>query len=170
MRVTKLAQESTLAKIIAFVEEAREQKSETQRFTDRFEGQLRDRGHGRLGAGLPDSRGSLLGHDSDDSFYRAMTLLVVASPCALVISTPASTLSGLANAARNGILFKGGNHLENAGAIKTVAFDKTGTLTDGQTAPDRCGSARPGDGWNGTVAAWLPARSASRSTRWRRRS
>ena len=131
VRVTKLARESTLAKIVGFVEEAREQKSRTQRFTDRFEGRY------AVGVIAAATLVCLIpwlgfGRDFGDSFYRAMTLLVVASPCALVISTPASTLSALANAARNGILFKGGNHLENAGAIRTVAFDKTGTLTEGK--------------------------------------
>ena len=100
VEVTRLAQESTLAKIIAFVEEARDQKSETQRFTDAFEGKY------TIGVIVASALvffvpWALLGHDPGDSFYRAMTLLVVASPCALVISTPASTLSGLANAARN---------------------------------------------------------------------
>jgi Cd2+/Zn2+-exporting ATPase len=72
------------------------------------------------------------GEDRGDAFYRAITLLVVASPCALVISTPASTLSGLANAARNGVLFKGSGYLEDLGLVDTIAFDKTGTLTLGQ--------------------------------------
>src|SRR5690606_3231218 len=67
-----------------------------------------------------------------DAFYRAMTLLVVASPCALVISTPSAILSGIANGARHGILFKGGAYLDLAGTIDAVAFDKTGTLTVGR--------------------------------------
>ncbi|MGH2558739.1 MAG: heavy metal translocating P-type ATPase, partial [Thermomicrobiales bacterium] len=131
VRVGKLARESTLAKIIRIVEEAREQKSRTQRFTDAFEGKY------AVGVILASALVALLpwlflGEEFGDAFYRAMTLLVVASPCALVISTPASTLAALANAARHGILFKGSNHLENAGAISIVAFDKTGTLTEGR--------------------------------------
>jgi Cd2+/Zn2+-exporting ATPase len=131
VRVMKLAQESTLAKIIGFVEEAREQKSRTQRFTDAFEGKYAVGviAFSVLVAVVP---WAFFGVDFGSSFYRAMTLLVVASPCALVISTPASTLSGLANAARHGILFKGGGYLEDAGLIRTVAFDKTGTLTEGR--------------------------------------
>ncbi|MGI8475343.1 MAG: HAD-IC family P-type ATPase, partial [Thermomicrobiales bacterium] len=106
VRVTKLATESMLAKIIGFVEEAREQKSATQNFTDRFEGRY------AVGVIVASALVALVpwlvfGWNAGDAFYRAMALLVVASPCALVISTPASTLSALANAARNGILFKG---------------------------------------------------------------
>ncbi len=131
VRVAKLAQESTLAKIIGFVEEAREQKSRTQRFTDAFEGRYAVGviAFSALVAVVP---WLFFGTAFEDAFYRAMTLLVVASPCALVISTPASTLSGLANAARHGILFKGGGYLEDAGSIRIVAFDKTGTLTQGR--------------------------------------
>ncbi|MEZ4497030.1 MAG: heavy metal translocating P-type ATPase [Thermomicrobiales bacterium] len=129
--VTRLSHESTLAKIIAFVEEAREQKSDTERFAEAFEGKY------TVGVIVASAivfffPWAVLGHDAGDAFYRAMTLLVVASPCALVISTPATTLSALANAARNGILFKGGNYLEVAGSINTFAFDKTGTLTTGR--------------------------------------
>jgi Cd2+/Zn2+-exporting ATPase len=145
VEVTRLAQESTLAKIVAFVEQAREEKSKTQRFTDAFEGKY------AIGVIAASALVFLIpwlgfGHDLGDSFYRAMTLLVVASPCALVISTPASTLSALANAARNGILFKGGNHLEAAGTVTTIAFDKTGTLTTGeQTVTD---IVPVGERWN----------------------
>ncbi|MER3438285.1 MAG: heavy metal translocating P-type ATPase, partial [Chloroflexota bacterium] len=131
VRVTKLAQESTLARIVAFVQEAQEQKSRTQRFTDAFEGKYTI-GVITASALVAIVPWALFGAAFGDAFYRAMTLLVVASPCALVISTPASTLAGLANAARNGILFKGGGYLEDAGLVKIVAFDKTGTLTLGK--------------------------------------
>lgn len=128
--IVRLPSESTLAKIVRMVEGAREQKSRTQRFTDAFEGPY---AIGVIVASVLLGVGSVLfGADAGDAFYRSMTLLVAASPCALVISTPAATLSGLANAARNGILVKGGNYLEDLGAVTTVAFDKTGTLTLGE--------------------------------------
>jgi len=132
LSVERVAHESTLAKIIRIVEEARGQKSDTQRFTDRFEGAY---AIGVIGISALTFLLPVLLFGTDEFhtwFYRAMTLLVVASPCALVISTPASILSALANGARQGILFKGAVHLENAGVIKAVAFDKTGTLTLGR--------------------------------------
>jgi Cd2+/Zn2+-exporting ATPase len=132
LSVERVAHESTLAKIIRIVEEARGQKSDTQRFTDRFEGAyaIGVIGISALTVLLPML---LFGTDEFGTwFYRAMTLLVVASPCALVISTPASILSALANGARRGILFKGAVHLENAGTLTAIAFDKTGTLTLGR--------------------------------------
>ena len=131
VRVTKTAQDSTLAKIIEMVTEAQSQRAPTQRIIDRFAhpyavGVLASVALvlliGYYGLGMP----------FDVIFYKAMTLLVVASPCALVISTPASVLSGIAAGARQGVLFKGGVHLENAAKIDTVAFDKTGTLTYGR--------------------------------------
>ena len=67
-----------------------------------------------------------------DSFYRAMAVLVAASPCALAIATPSAVLSGVARAARGGVLVKGGAPLENLGSLKAIAFDKTGTLTEGR--------------------------------------
>jgi Cd2+/Zn2+-exporting ATPase len=128
---TRRFTESTLSKIIAIVQEAQAQKSTAQRFTDRFEG-LYAGGvitAAALYATLP---WLMLGRSVSDSFYQAMILLVVASPCALVISTPASILSALANAARHGILIKGAVHLEELGVTRVVAFDKTGTLTIGK--------------------------------------
>jgi Zn2+/Cd2+-exporting ATPase len=131
IRVDRPSTESTLSKIIRIVEDARSQQSRAQRFTDRFEGPY------AIGVIVASALFVIipvlvLGRDFDDMFYRAMTLLVVASPCALIISTPASTLSALANAARMNVLFKGAVHLENAGIVDVVAFDKTGTLTEGK--------------------------------------
>ena len=133
MRVTKPATESTLAKLIALVEKAQSQKAASQRFLER--------GEKFYAAGVilftlalifvP----YLIFHQAfQPTFYRAMTVMVVASPCALVISTPATILSAIANAARRGVLFKGGVFLEKAAAVKVVAFDKTGTLTEGKPA------------------------------------
>jgi Cd2+/Zn2+-exporting ATPase len=116
-----------------FVEEAQAEKSATQRFTDRFEGWYAV-GVIVLAILVGIIPPLLFGEEWEPAIYRAITLLVVASPCALVISTPASTLSGLANAARNGILFKGSAALEDIGETRTMAFDKTGTLTVGRPA------------------------------------
>ncbi len=129
--VTRLAQDTTLARIIDLVEQAQGRKAATQRFLDEFEPKY------AIGVILLSIitlvvSYFVLQHPWGESFYRAMTLLVVASPCALVISTPASILSAIANAARNGILFKGGSYLEQAATIRAIAFDKTGTLTSGK--------------------------------------
>jgi Zn2+/Cd2+-exporting ATPase len=131
IRVDRPSTETTLSKIIRIVEEARGQQSRAQRFTDRFEGPYAI-GVIAASALLVIVPVLLMGREFDDMFYRAMTLLVVASPCALIISTPASILSALANAARMNVLFKGAVHLENTGVVDVVAFDKTGTLTEGK--------------------------------------
>ncbi len=130
-RVTKLAQDSTIAKMIKMVEEAHGQKAKTQRFLDSAEqyyamGVI---GFTLLAILIPIG---IFNEAFDSAFYRAMTLMVAASPCALVISTPASILSAIGNGARKGILFKGGVYMEQAAGIKVVAFDKTGTLTEGE--------------------------------------
>jgi Cd2+/Zn2+-exporting ATPase len=130
IEVTKLARESTLARMVEMVAEAQTQKSPTQRFTDRFErifvpGVL-------IGAGLLIVLPPLFGFPFAESFYRAMAVLVAASPCALAIATPSAVLSGIARAARGGVLIKGGAHLENLGTLTAIAFDKTGTLTVGK--------------------------------------
>ena len=130
--VTRLAGDTTLAKIIKLVEEAQSQKAETQRFLDNFESRY-SIGVILFTIGLIFIPYLAFNQPFDPTFYRAMTILVVASPCALIISTPASILSAIANAARNGILFKGGAYLEQAAELTTIAFDKTGTLTTGQS-------------------------------------
>ncbi len=131
VRVDKKASDTTLAKIIRLVEEAQEQRAPTQRFLDTFE-QYYALAVITVVALIIAIPTLLLGQPFQPAFYKGMVLLVVASPCALVISTPASILSAIANAARRGILFKGGVHLENAATLKAVAFDKTGTLTYGR--------------------------------------
>jgi len=130
VKVTKLSHDTTLAKVIDLVEEAWNNKAKTQQWLDVFEVYY------ALGVVLI----SLMviavpyfwgGKDFYLSFYQAMIFLVVASPCALIISTPASIISAIANGARNGILFKGGYSLELAANIQVLALDKTGTITQG---------------------------------------
>ena len=129
--VTKLAADSTIAKLIKLVEEAQSQKAPTQRFLDRAE-QYYATGVIALTALLIVVPVVFFGEAFQSALYRAMTAMVVASPCALVISTPATILSAIGNGARRGVLFKGGAYLEKAAEIKVVAFDKTGTLTVGK--------------------------------------
>lgn len=129
--VTKLTENTTLNRMVRMVLEADTQKSPTQRFTDQFVKYF-----------VPSVLILVVGFIFipplvfnmawGDAFYRAMSILVAASPCALAIATPAAILSGVARAAQKGVLIKGGMHLENLGRIKAIAFDKTGTLTQGK--------------------------------------
>jgi len=131
LQVTKTSSESTISKVITMVEKAREQQAKTERFLSRFEQTyaLVVIFSTVIAAIIP----PLLFQISwDVSFYKAITLMVAASPCALIISTPAAILSAIGNGARRGILFKGGVHLEQAAGIQVIAFDKTGTLTEGK--------------------------------------
>ncbi len=130
MKVSKDASHSTLARMIELVTEAQAQRSPSQRFSDWF-GQ-RYTVLVLVGSAAALGLFLLFGMPHSDAFYKAATLLVVASPCAIVISVPAAVLSALARAARFGVLFKGGGALEEFGAARTMGFDKTGTLTEGQ--------------------------------------
>ncbi len=130
VRATSLAEDNTISRIIQLVAEAQAQQSPTQRFAQRFSAVLVPSVLVLVLAviALP----PLLGWATfEQSFYRGMLLLVAASPCALAIGAPAAVLAGIAQAARNGVLIKGGVHLENLGALGAMALDKTGTLTKG---------------------------------------
>lgn len=132
VEVTADASQSTLARIVDVVREAREQKAQSQDFTDRIIGVYY--AYAVVVVTLLSIVIARLVVDEpwDATIYRSMTLMVVMSPCALVISIPASLLSALAHSARNGVLFKGGRQLEAAATIKVIALDKTGTLTTGR--------------------------------------
>jgi len=133
VRVTKLVADTTLARIIHAVEEAQASRAPSQSFVDRF-ARIYTPAVVVL-AVLIFLIPPLIGIGTWGVwFYRALAMLVIACPCALVISTPVSVVSGLAGAARAGILIKGGLHLENAATVSAVAFDKTGTLTLGRPA------------------------------------
>lgn len=130
IRVTRLAKDSTLARVMQMVEAAQAQKSPTQQLTERFMSWFVPTilvGDLFLIVIPP-----LFGVPFQVSFLRAMTLLVAASPCALALGTPSAILAGIGRAARSGVLIKGGLHLENLGRLKAVAFDKTGTITQGK--------------------------------------
>jgi Cd2+/Zn2+-exporting ATPase len=131
VRVAKLAQDSTLAKMIYLVEEAQAAKANTQYWLERAE-QYYATGVIIATALLIAVPVIFVWEAFTPAFYRGMTVLVAASPCALVISTPAAILSAIANGARRGILFKGGQSVESAANVKAITFDKTGTLTVGK--------------------------------------
>jgi Zn2+/Cd2+-exporting ATPase len=129
VRVTKAAEDSTLARVAALVEEAQGSRAPSERFVDRF---------ARVYTPLVFAAALAvvilpvaLGGDLDTWLYRALALLIVACPCSLVISIPVAVVSAVGRAARDGVLVKGGQALEDLARVRTVAVDKTGTLTDG---------------------------------------
>jgi Zn2+/Cd2+-exporting ATPase len=131
LRVSAEASNTLIARIIHAVEQAQGSRAPTQQFVDRFARIYTPAVFGLAVAaalGLP----LLMNMPWLDAIYKALVLLVIACPCALVISTPVSVVSGLASAARRGILIKGGVHLENAHRIRAIALDKTGTITEGK--------------------------------------
>jgi Zn2+/Cd2+-exporting ATPase len=130
MEVTRLSHETTLSRIIQAINEAQTHKAPSQIFSEKFE---------RLFVPLALLLVFLslviplmLGGDLHHALYRALALLVAASPCALAIATPSAVLTGMARAAGEGVLIKGGIHIENLGNLRAMAFDKTGTLTEGR--------------------------------------
>lgn len=131
MEMTKANSETLFQKIIQLVQSAQSEKSPSQQFIEKFEGTYVK--FVLLGVAimmvLPHF---LLGWDWTTTFYRAMVLLVVASPCALVASIMPATLATISNGAKNGVLFKGGLHLEHLSVLRALAVDKTGTLTQGK--------------------------------------
>ncbi|MGY4828563.1 cation-translocating P-type ATPase [Sphaerotilaceae bacterium SBD11-9] len=130
-KVTAAASNTTLARIIHAVEEAQGTRAPTQRFVDKFAG-IYTPAVFVLALAVALLAPWLMGLSWLDAVYKALVLLVVACPCALVISTPVTVVSALASAARRGILIKGGTYLEDARNLKAIALDKTGTITEGR--------------------------------------
>ncbi|WP_017344540.1 cation-translocating P-type ATPase [Halorubrum sp. T3] len=131
VEATAPAEESTIARVVELVEAANGEETRAERFVDRFASVYTP--IVVVGAIATATLGPLLvGGGAETWFVRGLTLLVVACPCAFVISTPVSVVSGVTAAARNGVLIKGGEHLEAAGDVDAVALDKTGTLTRGE--------------------------------------
>ncbi len=130
--VARRAAQSTMARVVQMVAEAETQRSPTQQFTDKFERRFVPAVLALVV--LLMCAFMVVDEPFAASFYRAMAVLVAASPCALAISVPSAVLSGVARAGRGGVLVKGGGPLENLGSLTCIAFDKTGTLTEGKPA------------------------------------
>ena len=131
VRITAAAGNTTLARIIHAVEQAQGSRAPTQRFVDRFAAVYTPAVFA-IAVAVAVLMPLLAGLTWQESLYKALVLLVIACPCALVISTPVTVVSGLSAAARRGILVKGGTYLEQARGLKAVALDKTGTITEGK--------------------------------------
>ncbi|MAU95472.1 MAG: heavy metal translocating P-type ATPase [Fulvimarina sp.] len=131
VRVTAAAADNTIARVVRLVEEAQEKKAPTERFIDRFSRFYTPAviGIAALTAVLPPL---LFGEPWNEWVYKALAILLIGCPCALVISTPAAIAAGLSAGARRGLLMKGGAVLENLGKVTAVALDKTGTITEGK--------------------------------------
>lgn len=158
-RVTAAASNTTLARIIHAVEQAQGTRAPTQRFVDRF-ASVYTPAVFVLAIAVAVATPFLLNLTWLEALYKALVLLVIACPCALVISTPVTVVSGLAAGARRGILIKGGTYLESARGLKTVALDKTGTITEGKP---KLVEWRTWNGGDKAMAHKLAASLASRS-------
>ncbi|WP_411882712.1 heavy metal translocating P-type ATPase [Polaromonas sp. YR568] len=159
IRVTAAAGNTTLARIIHAVEQAQGTRAPTQRFVDRFAAVYTPAVFA-IAVAVAVLMPLLAGLTWQESLYKALVLLVIACPCALVISTPVTVVSGLSAAARRGILIKGGTYLESARLLKAVALDKTGTITEGKP---QLVDWRVWGGADAASAAQLAAGMASRS-------
>lgn len=130
-RSTRHASDTTLARIIRMIEDARARRAPVERWVERF-ARIYTPAMMVLALGIAALPPLLFRENWGEWFYQALVILVIACPCALVISTPVSIVAGLASAAKNGILIKGGSFLELPASLRAVAFDKTGTLTSGK--------------------------------------
>ncbi|WP_277541323.1 heavy metal translocating P-type ATPase [Haloarcula laminariae] len=131
VQVTSTAGDNTLSRIVELVEDAQSNKTEREQFVERFSAYYTPVVVA-FAVLVTVASPVVLGTTVSTAVVYGLTLLVLACPCAFVISTPVSVVSGITSAAKNGVLIKGGNHLEAMGAVDTVAFDKTGTLTKGE--------------------------------------